>query len=534
MALSFDRAGSRDFYSFIDYNTFKISCKLFSYSFFIFRFPKAKVKPRFKIQKKLNVIQNDFNNTVFPLFRCIIFIRNNKKVSDHLKTIERKQNRGLMTEGVIWKELLLFSIPLLLGNLFQQLYNAVDSMVVGQNLGAQALAAVGSSGPVINLLISFFQGISVGAGVIISRYFGARNNNAMSDAIHTSLGFTFLAGIALTFIGIAFSPLILTWIGTPADVMDNSILYLRIYFAGILSVMLYNMCSGILRAVGDSKNPLYFLILSSLTNVVLDIVFIVYLHMGIAGAAWATLLSQTLSAILTLLLLCKSKQEYRVEIRKIHCKKDVLFGIIRLGLPSGIQNAIVSFSNVIVQSNINAFGSLAMAGCGAYTKIDGFAILPVMSFSMAFTTFISQNMGAQKLERVKKGAKTGIFMSVTTTICISMLLFLFGPQLLSIFSNDTKVIEYGLYMLHVLVPGYIFLALSHALAGIVRGAGITTVPMIVMVCCWCGLRMIWILGSVPIFHDIGVVFLGWPITWIASAIWLYIYYKKGNWIYSYS
>ena len=451
-----------------------------------------------------------------------------------MKTIGRKQNRGLMTEGVIWKELLLFSIPLLLGNLFQQLYNAVDSMVVGQNLGAQALAAVGSSGPVINLLISFFQGISVGAGVIISRYFGARNNNAMSDAIHTSLSFTFFAGIALTFIGIAFSPLILTWIGTPADVMDNSILYLRIYFAGILSVMLYNMCSGILRAVGDSKNPLYFLILSSLTNVVLDIVFIVYLHMGIAGAAWATLLSQTLSAILTLMLLCKSKQEYRVEIRKIHCKKDVLFEIIRLGLPSGIQNAIVSFSNVIVQSNINAFGSLAMAGCGAYTKIDGFAILPVMSFSMAFTTFISQNMGAQKLERVKKGAETGIFMSVTTTICISMLLFLFGPQLLSIFSNDTKVIEYGLYMLHVLVPGYIFLALSHALAGIVRGAGITTVPMIVMVCCWCGLRMVWILGSVPIFHDIGVVFLGWPITWIASAIWLYIYYKKGNWIYSYS
>ena len=259
MALSFDRAGSRDFYSFIDYNTFKISCKLFSYSFFIFRFPKAKVKPRFKTQKKLNIIQNDFNNTLFLLFRCIIFKRNNKKVSDHLKTIGRKQNRGLMTEGVIWKELLLFSIPLLLGNLFQQLYNAVDSMVVGQNLGAQALAAVGSSGPVINLLISFFQGISVGAGVIISRYFGARNNNAMSDAIHTSLGFTFLAGIALTFIGIAFSPLILTWIGTPADVMDNSILYLRIYFAGILSVMLYNMCSGILRAVGDSKNPLMVL-----------------------------------------------------------------------------------------------------------------------------------------------------------------------------------------------------------------------------------------------------------------------------------
>lgn len=443
---------------------------------------------------------------------------------------EKTKQKGLMTEGVIWKELLLFSVPLLLGNLFQQLYNAVDSVVVGNYIGAQALAAVGSSAPVINLLVSFFMGLSVGAGVIISRYFGARNIESLQDSIHTSLALTTTAGIFMTLFGIIFSPTILRWIGTPADVMSSSVLYLRIYFGGILSVMLYNMGSGILRAVGDSKNPLYFLIISSITNILLDLLFVIVFDMGIAGVGWATLIAQTISAVLTLLLLIKTKQEYKVTIKKIRFHKDKLIEIIRLGLPSGIQNGVVSFSNVIVQSNINAFGSLAMAGCGAYTKIDGFAILPVMSYSMALTTFTGQNMGAKKYDRVKQGARSGIIMSLLTTIAISALLLIFGEQVLSIFSDNPKVISYGLYMMHVLAPFYIFLAISHAFNGIIRGAGITTIPMIVMITCWCGLRMTWILASVPIFHDIGVVFMGWPLTWAASALWLFLYYKKGNWM----
>ena len=435
-----------------------------------------------------------------------------------------------MTEGVIWKELLLFSVPLLLGNLFQQLYNAVDSVVVGNYIGAQALAAVGSSAPVINLLVSFFMGLSVGAGVIISRYFGARNMESLQDSIHTSLALTMTAGIFMTLFGIIFSPTILRWIGTPSDVMSSSVLYLRIYFGGILSVMLYNMGSGILRAVGDSKNPLYFLIVSSITNILLDLWFVIGLDMGIAGVGWATLIAQTISAVLTLLFLIKTKQEYKVTLKKIRFHKDKLIEIIRLGLPRGIQNGVVSFSNVIVQSNINAFGSLAMAGCGAYTKIDGFAILPVMSYSMALTTFTGQNMGAKKYDRVKQGARSGIIMSLLTTIAISALLLIFGEQVLSIFSDNPKVISYGLYMMHVLAPFYIFLAISHAFNGIIRGAGITTIPMIVMITCWCGMRMTWILASVPIFHDIGVVFMGWPLTWAASALWLFLYYKKGNWM----
>ena len=446
---------------------------------------------------------------------------------------ESLKQKGLMIDGVIWKQIFLFSIPLLLGNLFQQLYNAVDSIIVGNYIGSQALAAVGSSAPVINLLISFFMGLSIGAGIIISRYYGARNIDGLQEAIHTSLAITFIAGIAMTFIGVLLSPYILQWVGTPDDVMSSSVLYLRIYFLGILSVMTYNMGSGILRAVGDSKNPLYFLIVSSIINVILDYVFVVYFHMGVAGVGWATLIAQTVSALLTLALLIRTKAEYRVNFRHIRLHKHMVYEIIRLGLPSAVQNAIVSFSNVIVQSNINAFGSLAMAGCGSYTKIDGFAILPVMSYSMALTTFTGQNIGAQKYDRVKKGAKTGMIMSILTTICITILLLLLGPNVLAIFSQDQRVIEYGLYMMHVLAPGYIFLAISHALSGIIRGAGVTTIPMVVMVCCWCGLRMAWILISVPLFHDIGVVFLGWPITWIASALWLFLYYKKGNWLKKY-
>ncbi len=438
-----------------------------------------------------------------------------------------------MTEGVIWKEILLFSIPLLLGNLFQQLYNAVDSVVVGNYIGAQALAAVGSSAPVINLLVSFFMGLAVGAGVIISRYFGARKKEELHIAVHTSLALTFAAGLVMTLIGVLISPYVLQWVGTPSDVMESSVLYLRIYFLGILSVMVYNMGSGILRAVGDSRNPLYFLIVSSVTNIILDMLFVIVFHMGIAGVGWATLIAQTISAVLTMLLLMRTKEEYQVKLKHIRFHKHMLYEIVRLGLPSGMQNAIVSFSNVIVQSNINAFGSLAMAGCGSYTKIDGFAILPVMSYSMALTTFTGQNMGAKKYDRVKQGAKTGILMSVITIVCISALLLMLGPNVLAIFSSDPTVINYGLYMMHVLAPGYIFLAISHAFNGIIRGAGITTVPMIVMVTCWCGLRMAWILTSVPLFHDIGVVFMGWPLTWIASALWLFLYYRKGKWMTRY-
>lgn len=438
--------------------------------------------------------------------------------------------KGLMTEGNIWKQLILFSIPLLLGNLFQQLYNAVDSVIVGQFVSSQALAAVGSSFPLINLLISFFMGLSLGAGVVVSKYFGARDIDNMRKSIHSSIVITFIIGVIMTFVGILACPIILGWMQTPSDVINDSIVYLQIYFGGILFTMIYNIGSGILRAVGDTKRPLYFLIICSIINVILDLVFIIFLNMGIAGAAYATVISQAISAILTMLLLINTSNEYKISVKELKLYPEQSKEIIRVGIPSGIQNAIVAISNVIVQSNINSFGSVAMAGCSACQKLDGFAIMPVLSFSMAFTTFTSQNIGAKRYDRVKQGAKIGLILSLSTIICISATLLCFDEQLLSIFSSDSEVIKYGLMMMHTLIPMYFLLTITHALNGIIRGAGKTKVPMMVMIVCWCCMRMAWILTMVPLFNDIQLVFYGWPITWAASSLWLIIYYVSHKWL----
>ena len=438
--------------------------------------------------------------------------------------------KGLMTEGNIWKQLILFSIPLLLGNLFQQLYNAVDSVIVGQFVSSQALAAVGSSFPLINLLISFFMGLSLGAGVVVSKYFGARDIDNMRKSIHSSIVITFIIGVIMTFVGILACPIILRWMQTPSDVINDSIVYLQIYFGGILFTMIYNIGSGILRAVGDTKRPLYFLIICSIINIILDLLFIIFFKMGIAGAAYATVISQAISAILTMLLLINTSNEYKISFKELKLYREQTKEIIRVGIPSGIQNAVVAISNVIVQSNINSFDWVAMAGCSACQKLDGFAIMPVLSFSMAFTTFTGQNIGAKRYDRVKQGAKIGLILSLSTIICISATLLYFDEQLLSIFSDDPEVIKYGLMMMHTLIPMYFLLTITHALNGIIRGAGKTKVPMMVMIVCWCCMRMAWILTTVPLFNDIQFVFYGWPITWAASSLWLIIYFCSHKWL----
>ena len=438
--------------------------------------------------------------------------------------------KGLMTEGNIWKQLILFSIPLLLGNLFQQLYNAVDSVIVGQFVSSQALAAVGSSFPLINLLISFFMGLSLGAGVVVSKYFGARDIDNMRKSIHSSIVITFIIGVIMTFVGILACPIILRWMQTPSDVINDSIVYLQIYFGGILFTMIYNIGSGILRAVGDTKRPLYFLIICSIINIILDLVFIIVFKMRIAGAAYATVISQAISAILTILLLINTSNEYKISFKELKLYPEQSKEIIRVGIPSGIQNAVVAISNVIVQSNINSFDWVAMAGCSACQKLDGFAIMPILSFSMAFTTFTGQNIGAKRYDRVKQGAKIGLILSLSTIICISATLLYFDEQLLSIFSSDPEVIKYGLMMMHTLIPMYFLLTNTHALNGIIRGAGKTKVPMLVMIVCWCCMRMAWILTTVPLFNDIQFVFYGWPITWAASSLWLIIYFCSHKWL----
>ena len=441
---------------------------------------------------------------------------------------KKLSNDGLMTEGSIGKQLIGFAFPLLLGNLFQQLYNTVDAVIVGKFVGSEALAAVNSSTPLVNLLVSFFMGISVGAGVVISQYYGAKNDKKLHDAVHTTVALALASGIFMTFVGIVLSPIILRLMGTPEDVMGLSTIYLQIYFGGILGIVVYNMCSGILRAVGDSKRPLYFLMVSSVINIILDLLFVAIFDMGVAGVAFATLIAQFVSAGLTLFVLVRTSNSFKLILRDIRFHKLQIIKIVRIGLPTGIQNTIVSLSNVVVQGNINSFGTLAMAG--SYAKIDGFAILPVMSIAMAITTFTGQNIGAKKYDRVKEGTKIGTIFSLITVVIISAIIMIFTPNILKIFTNDSDVIYYGTLMMKCLAPGYIFLGLSHLFSGVLRGAGKTTVPMIIMVLCWCFLRMAWVLTFTPIFKDIKIVFFGYPITWFASAAILLIYYKKANWL----
>lgn len=435
-----------------------------------------------------------------------------------------------MTEGKISKKLILFAMPIFLGNLFQQLYNVADSLVVGNVLGKNALAAVTSSGSLIFLITGFLNGIFVGAGVIISRYLGSKDDKKLKIAVHTAVAFGLITGIIVTAVGVGLSPLMLKMMGTPDDVLPNSIIYFRLYFAGGIAISMYNTCVGIFQAVGDSKHPLYYLIASAITNVVLDIIFVAIFDWGIAGAAIATTISQFLSAILSFSKLMRVEGVYRVQIKQIRINRRMLASILKLGIPTGIQNSVIGFANVIVQSNINKFGSVAMAGCGSYSKLEGFAFLPITSFSVALTTFISQNLGARKYDRVKKGALFGIITGVLLAEAVGVILWIFAPNLIRIFNSQPDVIKYGVMQTRTEALFYCLLSLSHCLAGILRGAGKSTVPMIVMLVCWCAIRITYITIMVAAIPDIRVIFWAYPLTWFLSSVIFIIYYNKVNWI----
>lgn len=439
-----------------------------------------------------------------------------------------KTKSTLMTEGPIWKRMILFAIPLFLGNLFQQLYNTADSLIVGNFLGSDALAAVSSSGSLIFLMVGFFNGISLGAGVVIARYFGAREKEKVQDAIHTTVAFGIVAGILLTAIGLIMTPTFLRWMGTPADVLKNSVLYFRIYFLGSIAFVLYNIFVGILQSVGDSRHPLIYLIISSVTNVVLDLLFIGVFRFGVGSAAVATILSQFLSAILCLIHLMRCKEDYQIHLKKIRFDFPMLKLIISNGLPSGFQNSIISFANVIVQSNINSFGKMAVAGCGAYSKIEGFGFLPITCFALSLTTFISQNLGARQYERAKKGAKFGVLCSITMAEIVGIIIFFTAPYLVAAFNNDPQVVAFGTAQARTITLFYFLLAFSHCIAGILRGAGKSTIPMFVMLICWCIIRVSYITVAVRIIPDIKVIFWAYPITWTLSSILFIIYYFKAD------
>ena len=343
-----------------------------------------------------------------------------------------------LTEGPIWKRLVAFAIPLFLGNLFQQFYNTADSLIVGNFLGSDALAAVSSSSSLIFLMVGFFNGISLGAGVVIARYFGAKDDELVQRAVHTTIAFGFVAGALLMGIGLVLAPQMLRWMGTPADVMVNSTVYFRVYFCGSIAFVLYNACVGILQSVGDSRHPLYYLIVSSVLNIVLDLVFVGVFGFGVGSAALATIISQFVSAVLCLFRLCRVNEIYRVSLRRIRFDLPMMRQIIANGLPAGVQNSIISFANVVVQSNINQFGKMAVAGCGAYAKIEGFGFLPITCFALSMTTFISQNLGAKEYERAKKGAVFGVICSMALAEVVGIVINRTAPWLIAAFQPDAR------------------------------------------------------------------------------------------------
>lgn len=434
----------------------------------------------------------------------------------------------LMTEGVIWKRIVTFAFPLFWGNLFQQLYNTADSVIVGNFLGDAALAAVSSSGSLIFLMVGFFNGIAIGAGVVIARYFGARDVPNLQKSIHTTIAFGLICGCALTVVGVLAAPQILVWMGTPSAVLPNSITYFRIYFSGSLAFVMYNFFVGILQSVGDSRHPLIYLIISSGVNIVLDLVLIGIFHYGVGAAALATIISQFISVFLCLHQLLHSPEEFRLSFREIRLDKNTLRQILSNGLPAGFQNSIISVANVFVQANINQFGQMAVAGCGAYSKVQGFVFLPITCFSMALTTFISQNLGAGKYDRAKKGAAFGVGCTVVGAEIIGVLIYFLVPVLITIFNSTPQVIAFGTSQARTETFFFFLLAFSHCMAGILRGAGKSTVPMVVMLIFWCIVRIGYISILIRYIPVINVIFWAYPLTWTLSSLVFILYYRKSK------
>lgn len=438
-----------------------------------------------------------------------------------------------MLEGSIWQGLVSFAIPIFIGNLFQQLYNTADTLIVGQFIGKEALAAVSSSSNLIFMIIGLLQGTALGAGVLIAKYYGARDRESLQLAVHTGLAFGLVGGLVLTVVGVVLTPQLLRWMGTPADVLPNSIAYFRTYFYGCLAVFLYNIAVGILQAVGDSRHPLYYLILSSVINVVLDLLFVAVFRWGVASAAAATVISQAVSALLCVWQLVRAGEIYQVDLRRIRFNGPMLRQIVRFGLPSGIQNSVIGLANVVVQANINAFGSDAMAGCGSYVKIEGFAFLPVTCFAMGLATFVGQNLGARQYDRVKQGARFGMLCSVLLAEAVGLLIFFGAPLLIALFNDDPHVVAFGTLQAHTEALFYCFLALSHCMAGILRGAGKAMVPMIIMLAIWCVVRVTYISIMVRLIPNIQVVFTAYPLTWFLSSVLFLLYYCKADWIHTF-
>ena len=441
-----------------------------------------------------------------------------------------KQRTQALTSGSIPGSILRFALPLFLGQTLQQFYNMADAWVIGNFAENSAFAAVSSGGNLTFLIIGFFSGIGVGGGVVISRYFGARDKSSTQRAIHADFLFGLIASMVATLAGLTLVPWLLTLMNTPADVLPYSLQYFRVYFGGVTTIILYNICMSIMQAQGDSLRPLYYLFISSVANVVLDLLFVAVFHWGVTGAAIATVIAQGLSVVLCLVRMCREPEEHlRLDFRKLYWDKEMMRRIIQQGLPTGVQNAVISLGNVVIQSNINSFGANAMSGQGAYSKIEGFAFLSVTSMSMTLPTFVSQNLGAGNVPRAKKGALFGTLTTMVAAEITGVLMYIFIPQLLRLFISDPEAIAYGIIHARVDTLFYCLLALAHCAAGVLRGCGKSTVPMVVMLSCWCVLRSIYVTVILRFIHEFRMISWAYPITWGVSCILFVFYLYRLNW-----
>lgn len=434
-----------------------------------------------------------------------------------------------ITEGVIWKQLLIFFFPILLGTFFQQLYNTVDAVVVGRFLGKEALAAVGGgTGIIINLLVGFFVGVSSGASIVIAQFYGAKHRRDVHRAVHTAVALSIAGGAVIMVIGLLCSPVLLRAMGTPVAILDQALVYIRIFFAGMIPNLIYNMGAGILRAVGDSRRPFYYLIAGCLCNIVLDLLFIAGFGMGVGGAALATIISQLVSAVLVLRCLSRSEDMYRLNYRIIHFAPGMLKNMIRIGLPTGLQSVMYSLSNIIIQASVNQFGTDMIAAYTAYSKIDSLFWMVINAFGIAITTFAGQNYGAGKLDRVRGGMKQCLAIAGGVTISISVLFYFFGEYIYLLFTADSAVIADGMVILRFLVPTFITYICIEIISGTLRGTGDVFVPTILTLVGVCALRIIWILAAVPFHTTIQMVLASYPITWTTTSVLLIIYYNKSS------
>ena len=438
-----------------------------------------------------------------------------------------------MTTGNISSQMIAFALPIFLSQIFQQLYNTADAFIVGKFLGTEALGAVTSSGTLIFLLTSFFIGTTMGAGIVISRYFGEGNADKVSRAIHTNIAFGLACGVVLTVVGVIFTPTFLRWMNTDEVILPFAIEYFRYYFLGGLALVMYNICRSIMNALGDSKRPLYYLIFSSVLNIVLDVLFVGVIGWGVWSAALATVISQMASVVLCLIYLCKKGNIFTVEFKKIRFHLDMLGEIIKYGLPSGVQNSVIALANVIVQSQINSFGYFATTAYGVHAKVEGFGFLPITSFNMATTTFISQNLGAKQYDRAKKGAKFGILAAVVAAEVVGILTYIFAPHLIGFFDKTPEVVALGVQQSRTVTLFYCLLALSHAIAAVCRGAGKAFVPMFVMLSVWCGIRVAYIALVMHFIGQIEFIYWAYPITWTISSVIYLIYYFCSDWVHGF-